>query len=300
MESWRYSNGDVLYHNGFRYTFESVKIKGKMYRGWEVRLEDPCLHKPVLEPTFRGYDVLFGVRTFERYEESEIDLHRVRTDNMVVMSEMFMGSRLRSIDISEFNTDKLKIAQSIFGDCRHLTNVNIGKLNLIEAKSLTKMFRYCNNLEEVDLSSIKLDVCTSMSYTFQRCGKLKKLALPRNKVTGLRNIIEAFCGCSSLKTIILDNFYTDGEARGSLFEYIPNLEYLDIRHINVRKQDIDSLFCIPTNILITCDNNIIQYVKNKDSKVKIIKASNNEQIKNIKRKAALMNIKICIQFDEQR
>ena len=63
---------------------------------------------------------------------------------------------LISLDLSEFNTQKVTNMESMFHFCKSLKSLNLSKFNTKNAINMRDMFRNCNSLISLDLSFLIL------------------------------------------------------------------------------------------------------------------------------------------------
>ncbi len=108
-----------------------------------------------------------------------LDLSMFKTENVVDMAYMCeQNSRLKSVDITGFNTSNVKIAEFMFGVCPSLTEIK--GLNSLTFENLTNaysMFNGCSGLTVIDLSSFAPKNSFGCNGMFYNCSSLKKLNL---------------------------------------------------------------------------------------------------------------------------
>ena len=53
---------------------------------------------------------------------------------------------LKTIDVSGFDTSKVKDMSNMFADCKALSSIDVSGFALMEDVDITDMFEYCNSL----------------------------------------------------------------------------------------------------------------------------------------------------------
>lgn len=97
-------------------------------------------------------------------------LQYIKTDLATDLTGMFNGlESIESIDVSTFNTSKVKTTSWLFGSCKKLKTINLGDMDITALTNTTFMFGYCSALEKIycttDFSaSTTLSTSTSMFY----------------------------------------------------------------------------------------------------------------------------------------
>ena len=115
-----------------------------------------------------------------------LDVSGFDTSNVTAMHVMFGGcSSLEELDVSGFNTSKAVKLWSMFKDCSSLKKLDVSGFDTSKAETLKEMFSGCSSLTELDVSgfvtsSVKPGVSSSPSgikYMFADCQKIKFLDL---------------------------------------------------------------------------------------------------------------------------
>ena len=72
------------------------------------------------------------------------------------MEGFFLGDKnLISIDLSSFQTKKVKKISSMFQGCSLLNSINLSNFNTINIEEMNNMFSDCSNLKYLDISSFR-------------------------------------------------------------------------------------------------------------------------------------------------
>ncbi|HBA69448.1 MAG TPA: hypothetical protein DCZ40_08845 [Lachnospiraceae bacterium] len=135
-----------------------------------------------------------------------INAGNFNTENVETMNAMFGASGLESLDISRWNTKKVKNIGGLCNGCTNLEYVNMNNLDLSSATTLANMFYKCSSLKNVDLENTKLNTGAyiNMGYMFDGCSSLELLDLTSWDTGKVTNMQQMFYLCSSLKTIYAD------------------------------------------------------------------------------------------------
>ena len=141
--------------------------------------------------------------------ESITGLEYLNTSEVTTMQLMFWGYPLESIDVSHFNTAKVKDMGGMFWQCENLKNIDLSKFNTSSVESMMAMFSGCSSLTSLDLSNFDTSKVTDMGGMFANCSKLTSLnvsSFNTSKVSNFADMGGMFEGCSSLTTLDLSNF----------------------------------------------------------------------------------------------
>ena len=105
-----------------------------------------------------------------------IDLTNFNTNKVTNMSNMFGFCYNLIGNIPNFNTSKVINADYIFGRCSNLTG-NIPNFNTNNVTNMVYMFGYCSNLTGGNFNFTTVSKVTNMAYMFYRCNNLNQNAL---------------------------------------------------------------------------------------------------------------------------
>ena len=138
-----------------------------------------------------------------------------------------------TIDLSHFNTSKVKSMQSMFQNCYALVSLDLSSFSSENLENISYMFHMntdSNNLESIVFSE---------KFTI-------------SKVTTVRNM---FCGCVKIKTLDLSHFDTSRVTKTDLMFYrCSSLTDLNLQNASFSQvETYDNMFTssIPSTITIT-------------------------------------------------
>ncbi len=204
-----------------------------IYRGNENKITTVTFMSSVAsaQPT-TGYHFFYNL-----YNLTTINnLNYLKTSEMINMEAMFYNcAKLKSLDISHFNTDKVKLMKQMFAECRALETLTLPYYinRAFTVRDMSSMFYNCQALKEInggerfytssvtdlaymfyacqnlDMTKLVADFntgnVTDMDHMFYGCKKLTTINLNANgdywNKSSLKNVSNMFCNCSNLKTI---------------------------------------------------------------------------------------------------
>ena len=104
----------------------------------------------------------------------EIKLNKALTS----MKGLFQNlNTLISVDLTEFNSEKITDMDSTFLNCINLIYVDFSKFHSRKLQIMDDCFRNCRGITEIDLSSFNTPKLSSMKNTFKDCKSLNLLNL---------------------------------------------------------------------------------------------------------------------------
>ena len=146
------------------------------------------------------------------------------------MSWMFGGcSSLITLDVSNWNTEKVANLSGIFHDCSSLTSLDVADWNTKNVTEMYEIFYGCSSLTSVDVSAWDTSNVTNMSGMFGNCSSLVSLDLSSFDTSNVKYMDYMFSGCSSLSSLDLSSFDTsDITIMNGLFQGCSALSSLDL------------------------------------------------------------------------
>ena len=87
----------------------------------------------------------------------------------------FNCSSLTSLDLSNFNTEKVEVMHGMFEGCSSLSSLDLSGFNTANVYDMRGMFYNCNSLSSLDLSSFNTEKVRNMSEMFYNCSRLTSL-----------------------------------------------------------------------------------------------------------------------------
>ena len=135
-----------------------------------------------------------------------IDLSEFDTSQVTSMYEAFYQcSNLTSIDLTNVNTSKVTDMDMMFYSCGKLESVDLSGFDTSNVTLFERMFYGCNNLTSLDISNFDTSKLIGLSSMFGDCNRLSDLYLNfniSNIMYSLGSFPYTFDYCSSLKNVV--------------------------------------------------------------------------------------------------
>ena len=145
--------------------------------------------------------IKFGNSTF-----SAMPFTLICDSGVTDMNNMFYYcTKLKTLDVSNFNTSNVTNMDDIFYFCNSLTTLNLSNFDTSNVESMSNMFTSCQNLTTLDLSNFNTSNVFFMSYMFAYCSNLITLDLSNFNTSKVTSINGMFKYCNSLTTVKVIN-----------------------------------------------------------------------------------------------
>ena len=133
------------------------------------------------------------------------------------MNNMFEGcSALKSLNLTNFNTENVTNMSCMFMGCSGLESLNLTNFNTENVTDMSSMFSGCSALKSLDLTNFNTANVEYMNNMFEGCSALESLDLTNFNTAKVEYINDMFSGCSALTTIyVSDKFVTTKVINGS-------------------------------------------------------------------------------------
>ena len=138
-----------------------------------------------------------------------INFKKFYRTNITNMNSMFIGSSLKEINLSNFNTNNVNDMSYMFYRCTKLKELNLSNFNTTNVTNMSHMLEGCRSLIKLNLSNINTNNLTNMRMMFYECSSLKELNLSNFNTNNVNDMSLMFYECSSLKELNLSNFKTN-------------------------------------------------------------------------------------------
>ena len=117
------------------------------------------------------------------------------------MSYMFANcNNLTSIDVSNFNTNKVNNMLGMFSNCQKSAYIDVSKFNTENVTNMSWMFASCSSLPSLDVSNFNTEKVTNMEGMFSNIN-VTTLDLSSFKTAHVTNMGRMFISCKNLNTI---------------------------------------------------------------------------------------------------
>jgi len=150
---------------------------------------------------------IFKFKTKHKFCYGDFFLLKFNFKNPLIDSSrlFFYCTTLQSIDLSNFNTKKIKNMESMFSMCSSLISINLVNFNTENVTNMSYMFNECTSLQFLDLSYFSTQNVNNMEYMFQTCSNLKFLDLSNFQIQKNTNIKSMFYKLNSECEILSDD-----------------------------------------------------------------------------------------------
>lgn len=167
-----------------------------------------------------------------------LDLSSFNTEKVKTMYAMFYGSKnLRSIKLPKgFIGSSVTDLNATFKGCESLTELDLSGSNSENVKEMNEMFYGCRALSKLDLTDFKTGQVTTMENMFCICSTLETLDVSSFNTENVTTMLGMFNNCSSLRSLDLPGFNTANVTQmSSMFNKCSSLRSLDLSSFNTRK-----------------------------------------------------------------
>ena len=216
---------------------------------------------------FKNYIIKCNFMFCECKSLKSIDLSNFNTQNVINMIGMFSDCKsLTSIDLSNFNTQNIINMSYIFSGCKSLNIINLSNFNTQNVTDMKGIFNGCESLSSIDLSNFNTQNVTDMRGMFNWCKSLVSIDLSNFNTQKVTDMGGMFCGCESLKSIDLSNFNTQNVTNmREMFIWCKSLSSINLSNFNTQNvANISSMLygckSLKKDNIITKDNKIIKEI----------------------------------------
>lgn len=191
---------------------------------------------------FWFFEALTTIEHLDYLNTSEVDDMRL----------MFSScTSLETLDLSSFNTEKVKTMYAMFDGSKNLRSIKLPKGFIgSSVTGLNATFKGCERLTELDLSGSNSENVKDMNEMFYGCRALSKLDLTDFKTGQVTTMENMFCICSTLETLDVSSFNTENVTTMlGMFNNCSSLRSLDLSSFNTRKvANMQNMFQGCTNL----------------------------------------------------
>lgn len=181
-----------------------------------------------------------------------LDLSSFNTEKVKYMYAMFDGAKnLRSIKLPKgFIGSSVTDLNATFKGCESLTELDLSGSNSENVKDMKAMFYGSRALSKLDLTDFKTGQVTTMENMFCICSTLETLDVSSFNTENVTTMLGMFNNCSSLRSLDLPGFNTANVTQmSSMFNKCSSLRSLDLSSFNTRKvTQMQSMFEGCTNL----------------------------------------------------
>ena len=142
---------------------------------------------------------------------TSLDVSSFDTSKVKGMGNMFFGDeKLTSLDLSNFDTQSLTNMDKMFYGMSSLTSLNISSFNTSKVTNMDSLFYGMVNIENINVSNFDTRNVTNMNHMFSSMHKLKQLQLPATfNTSGVTDMGYMFYNSKSLTSLDVSMFNTE-------------------------------------------------------------------------------------------
>ena len=145
---------------------------------------------------------------------------------------MFSGlGNIKEIDLTKFDTSKVKSMSNMFYGCSNLEKINFGKINTSSVLDMSSLFEGCKKLISIDLSNFDTSSVTNMKTMFSHCETINFIDASSFNTSKVEIMFDMFGYCYKLLAVNMSSFDTSKvtHMQGMFFNCI-YLKYLDLQN----------------------------------------------------------------------
>ena len=166
-------------------------------------------------------------------------LEYLNTSEVDEMVGMFAGTDVTSLDLSHFDTSKVRDMSYMFYQCSKLTSLDLSDFKTDKVYDMSYMFRNCESLTSLDLSSFTTGGVITMKHMFSYCRKLASLNLSSFDTSQVSDMECMFYACESLPVLNVSGFNTGTvTTMEDMFAFASSLTELDLSNFDMTKVKI--------------------------------------------------------------
>jgi surface protein len=144
--------------------------------------------------------------------------------------------KLKTFEISQWNTAKVKTLNSTFYNCWNVTTLDVSQWVTNNVTTLSQTFAECSALKTLELSNWDTSNVTTMYRTFYNCYQLNTLDVSTLNTAKVTDFGYTFYYCYNLTTLDVANFDTSSATdMRSMFYGCSNLTSLDTSKFDTSK-----------------------------------------------------------------
>ena len=189
----------------------------------------------------------YGSNNLEEIELTGFDTSKVKN-----MSLMFSYLRnLTKLDLTSFDTSNVTSMWKMFWGSEKLVDLKLNSFDTRKVESMDEMFSRLKSIERLDLSSFDTSNVTSMKRMFAESNRITSLELPSFDTGNVKDMSGMFYGMTALTNLNISNFNTESVTNMSeMFANLASLTSLNLSNFNTSKvTNMSDMFAWMTRIV---------------------------------------------------
>ena len=211
--------------NIINFDFSSVTTMNSLFKE-NSKLESVYFPKEIHTPSLTNIGSMFkGCNSLKSIDLSNFDTYKVR-----FMNNLFHDCKsLISFNISSFDTSNVIKMESMFENCYSLSEINLINFYTPSVRQIYNMFYGCISMTSINISNFDTFQVTNFANLFYNCYSLKEISLTNLETNMISDMSNMFYNCSSIISLNLTNFNTERVIKmNSMFEDCSSLEEIKI------------------------------------------------------------------------
>ena len=169
------------------------------------------------------------------YYHTEPEKVHLNGDSSWMFSRM---SNITSLNLSNFDTSKVRDMHNMFEDMSSLTSLDLSNFDTSSVTDMSYMFNGVSSLTSLDLSNFDTSLVENMNGMFGGMSSLTSLDLSNFDTSRVEYMSSMFRGMSSLTSLNLSNFDTSRVKHMRMMFYeVHSLTSLNLSNINTSNVD---------------------------------------------------------------
>lgn len=176
---------------------------------------------------------------------TNIDMSGFNTEKVKDMSYMFIRlNKLTTLNLSNFNTSNVTDMRGMFWDLGSIANLDLSTFDTKNVTDMAMMFDGLSNITSLDLSNFNTQNVTDMQQMFSSLLSLTTLDLSNFDTGNVENMSEMFRDMRAITSLDLSNFNTQNvKTMNDIFHDMENLSSLNLSSFNTQKvTDMSGMF----------------------------------------------------------
>lgn len=167
------------------------------------------------------------------------------------ISSMFgQMKKLRSLDLSNFNTENVVTMAQLFRLNNSLISLDVSRFDTSKVTDMTRMFEGISSLVNLDISNFDTSKVVSMNNMFMNVTGVKELNLSHFNTSQMTEMRALFYGMTNLESLDISNFDTTKvTAMVQNFDALPSLKHIKLSQNFQFKDTKWDLLPTPSNVL---------------------------------------------------
>ena len=173
----------------------------------------------------------------KRSNLTNIDMSGFNTEKVKDMSHVFIRlNKLTTLNLSNFNTSNVTDMRGMFMDLESITGLDLSTFDTRNVTNMAYMFYGLRSITSLDLSNFNTQNVTDMHQMFSSIYKLATLNISNFDTGNVEDMNEMFRDMRAITSLDLSNFNTQNvKNMGGMFREIDNLSVLNLSSFNTKK-----------------------------------------------------------------